>query len=209
MNRKFVSKSNLVLRKILNNEKNLDILQDFIESFLEVKIKEIFLNPYLYSKSRYLPAEENFGIADVRIKTESNEEINVGIQIIDGMYIQNKMLLYYSQIHTNQLEYKRYKNIARTVTINILDFNFFNTDEYHKKIHIKEQGEEEITDNIELHVIELPKFNKDFNTDKWTKQEAWTSYLKGNGIDKENKEFEKITKLDRLLDKFWQGEKME
>ena len=59
MNRKFVSKSNLVLRKVLNTEKNLDILQDFIESFLNLKIKNIILNPYLESKSKYLPAEEN------------------------------------------------------------------------------------------------------------------------------------------------------
>lgn len=209
MNRKFVSKSNLVLRKILNNEKNLDILQDFIETFLEVEIKEIFLNPYLNSKSRYLPSEENFGIADVRIKTVNNEEINVGVQIIDGMYIQNKMLLYYSQIHTNQLEHKRYKTIVKTVTINILDFNFFNTKEYHKKIHIKGQEKAEIIDNIELHVIELPKFHKNFSTDNWTKQEAWTSYLKGNEIEKENKQFEKIIKLDKLLDEFWEEEKME
>ena len=47
MNRKFVSKSNRVLRKVLNSKENLDILQDFIESFLKIDIAEIKLNPYL------------------------------------------------------------------------------------------------------------------------------------------------------------------
>ena len=42
-----MSKSNLVLRKVLNTEKNLDILQDFIESFLNLKINNIILNTYL------------------------------------------------------------------------------------------------------------------------------------------------------------------
>ena len=44
MNRKFISKSNRVLRKVLNSEKNLDILQDFIETFLKIEIKEIKLS---------------------------------------------------------------------------------------------------------------------------------------------------------------------
>ena len=204
-----MSKSNLVLRKVLNTEKNLDILQDFIESFLNLKIKNIILNPYLESKSKYLPAEENFGIADVRIKTEDEEEFNVGIQIIDGIYVQNKMLLYYAQIHTNQLEQKKYKNLARTITINILDFGFFNTNAYHKIIRIKNKNELGISDDIELHVIELPKFHASLNLTNLTKQEAWTNYLKGKGVDSKNKEFEKIVKLDKLLDKFWEEEKME
>ena len=44
--------------------------------------------------SRYLPKEENFGIADVRIKTNENEEINVGIKLIDGIYYIKEDTLY-------------------------------------------------------------------------------------------------------------------
>ena len=47
MNRKFISNSNLVLRKILNSNDNIDILKDFIESFLKVKIQKIKINYYL------------------------------------------------------------------------------------------------------------------------------------------------------------------
>ena len=137
MNRKFISKSNRVLRKILNSEQNIDILQDFIEAFLNIKIKKIVLNPYLEKNSKHLPSEENFGIADVRITKQDGSELNVGIQIIDGLYIQNKLLIYYAQIHTNQLEYGENRAVAKTVTINILDCNYFKTDEYHKKILIQ------------------------------------------------------------------------
>ena len=105
MNRKLIAKSNYVLRKVLNSKENIDIIQDIIEAFLALKIKSIKLNAYLKSKEKYLPEEENFGIADVRIITEEGEELNVGMQFIDGYYVQNKMLLYYAQIHTNQLEH--------------------------------------------------------------------------------------------------------
>ena len=68
VNRKFISNSNYVFRKVINNEECLDIIKDFIESILNINIKEIELNPYLKGKARYLPKEENFGVADVRIK---------------------------------------------------------------------------------------------------------------------------------------------
>ena len=106
MNRLFVSKSNYVLRKILNKQTSLEIIKDFIEAVLKLEIKQIELHPYLDKISKFLPQEDNFGIADVRILTKDNRELNVGIQIIDGYYIQNKLLLYYAQIHGNQLEYE-------------------------------------------------------------------------------------------------------
>jgi len=122
MNRRLISHSNYVLRKVLNNEQGLEILKDFIEAILDIEIEEIQLNTYLEDKSKYLPSEENFGIADLRIKTE-DEEINVGIQFIDGIYIQTKMLLYYAQVHLNQVEYDDKREFTKTITINILDFN--------------------------------------------------------------------------------------
>ena len=105
MNRKFVAKSNFVLRRVLNSEDNIDILKEFIEVILDIKIKEAQINPYLEKRKNNLPAEENFGIADLRIKTNENEELNIGIQIIDGEHILTKMFLYYAQIYSNQLEY--------------------------------------------------------------------------------------------------------
>ena len=54
MNRKLVSKSNLVLRKVLNKEEHIDILKDMIEGILDIKIESIRLNPYLKSKEKYL-----------------------------------------------------------------------------------------------------------------------------------------------------------
>ena len=44
-----------------NNKKNQDIIKDFIESFLNIEIQKIELNPYLKSKEKYLPSEEKFG----------------------------------------------------------------------------------------------------------------------------------------------------
>ena len=211
MNRKFISNSNYVLRKVLNNEDCLDILKDFIESILDITIKDIELNSYLEEKSKYLPKEENFGIADVRIRTNENEEMNIGIQFLDGIYIQTKMLMYYAQIHLNQLEYDKKREFARTITINILDFKYFSSQSYNKVIRIKSNEANIKLEELEMHVIELPKFKiEDLNS--MTKKEEWIAYLKGC----ENKTLEKIKDnnknillLDELTEKYWIEEKME
>ena len=76
MNRKFISNSNFILRKILNLKDNTDIIKEFIEVILNIKIENIRINPYLEILKNKLPKEENFGIVNVRVKTKE-EEFNV------------------------------------------------------------------------------------------------------------------------------------
>lgn len=212
MNRLFVSKSNYVLRKILNKQTSLEIIKDFIEAVLKFEIKQIELHPYLDKISKFLPQEDNFGIADVRIITKDNRELNVGIQIIDGYYIQNKLLLYYAQIHGNQLEYENQDKEVETITINILDFNYFSSKEYHKVIKVRENSSlGESAKDLELHTIELKKFIKRKKSIE-NKEDAWIAYLEGS--DNELKQYainnyKSIKELDDLADRYWKDEKME
>lgn len=211
MNRKFISKSNFVLRQVLNSDNCLDILKDFIESILEINIEKITLNPYLYKKAKYLPKKENFGIADVRIMTDKNEYINVGIQFIDGKYIPTKILMYYEQIHLNQLEYNDKREFSKTITINILDFLYFSSFEYDKIIRISSNDDFVKTEEVEFHVIELQKFNPN-NFYELGREEQWVAYFKGDNnslIEQIKAQNKYIKKLDDLLENYWNNEKME
>ena len=211
MNQKFVSNSNYIFRKILNSEDCLDILKNLIESILGINIEEISLNPYLKKIERFLPKEENFGIADVRVKTAENEEINIGIQFIDGIYVQTKMLMYSSQIHLNQLEYGDNREFAKTITINLLDFKYFSSKEYQKTIKIKTNEGNIKLEELEMYTIELPKF-KCYSEDNMTEKEQWIEYLKGtneNKLEKIKNKNKYIERLDELVEKYWIEEKME
>ena len=221
MNQKFIAKSNYLLRKVLNSEESLDILQDFIESILNINVEKIILNPFLNKKENQLQTEENFGIADVRIKTKDKQELNVGIQFIDGRYIQTKMLLYYALVNNNQTEYQDKRKIVDTVTINILNQNFYDSFSYHKIVKFSNSKEQDSSNKQEkdrdedkvilLHVIELPKFQPMFlqNLDK---EEQWITYLKGDNaeeVERVKKMNQKIKKLDILIDNFWNEERIE
>lgn len=209
MNRKFVAKSNFVLRRVLNTKENIDILEEFIEVILNIEIKEAKINPYLEKMKEHLPAEENFGIVDLRIRTIENEERNVGIQMIDGEHVLTKMLLYYAQIHGNQLEYDEDREIAKTNTINILDFVLNKDLDYHSKMVVAEETMSNmINDYLEIHIIQLPKFELQ-NTENMTLKQAWISYWKGENIQEAINKSEKIKKLDKLLEKYWREEVME
>ncbi len=210
MNRKLVSKSNFVLRKVLNTKENIDIIKDFIEAILEIDIEKIKLNEYLRKKEKYLPSEENFGVLDCRIQTKEGENFNIGIQYVDGIYIQTKMLLYYSQIHLNQLDYDDNREFARTITINLLDFNYFETQNYEKKISIETNEKNVKSKEIELYVIELPKVK--YSNDKMNRKKEWITYLEGSNIEKIEKikeENKYICELDKQLEKYWENETME
>lgn len=207
MNRKFISNSNYVFRKVLNNEQCVDILKDFIEAMLNIEIEEIELNRYLNENEKYLPREENFGIADVRIRTKEDEEINVGIQFIDGIYIQTKMLMYYAQIHLNQLEYDNKREFARTITINLLDYKYFSTKGYEQMIKIKTNEGDIQLEEVEMYVLELPKYICK-NPNNKTRKDEWIEYLKGS-IATEKIKNKNIKKLDELVEKYWLEEKME
>lgn len=211
MNRKFISNSNYVFRKILNSEDCLSILKNFIEAILEINIKEIELNPYLRHKEMYLPSEENFGIADVRIKNDENEELNIGIQFIDGIYVQTKMLMYYSQIHLNQMEYRDNRGFAKTITINLIDFSYFSSKGCEKTIRIKANEGDIQLEEIEMIIIELPKF-KCYNYEDMTEREQWIQYIKGcdkTTLEKIKQKNKYIKLLDEKAEKYWIEEKME
>ena len=217
MNRKFIKNSNIVLKNIFNSNNCLDILKNFIEAFLNIQIINIKFNNPLNKNQKNQEENTNkvtndMGFADVRIETADGEELNVGIQIVDGDYVQNKMFLYYAKIHTNQVSYDDNRKIAKTITINILDFQYFSSKQYHKKISIKTNMiNDNILETIEMHVLELPKFKINLE-EELTDKEAWMIYLQGQDTNLMNcakEENSKIKKLDNLLEKYWEDEKIE
>lgn len=209
MNRYFIENSNTTLRKILNKEENLDIVQNIIEAFLHMKIKKIILRPYLKEKNKNLPKEGKYGIVNVRVITEEDIQFNIGIQIMDGLYLQEKLLTYGMSIHLNQSQYEDYNEVEKTITINFLDFIGFKTRGYHKKITFLEGKDDDnikIEGEIILHSIELPNYHKE---EIETQEDEWIIYLKGEKhdlIDKIKAKNQYIKKLDDILIDYWKKE---
>lgn len=198
INQKLTLNNNFILKKMLNNIKNVDILKDFLESILEIKISNIILKPSLKEESESI---KNHNICSLKVFTEKGNEINIGIQIINGCYIESKILLYCANIYKEI----QYSNNEKIVTINILDFKYLNSKSYHTKFELYRNSIQEAI--YEIHILELPKFTIT-NKENITKKEVWIAFLNGDDkiIDFNNKEYKQIKILNNLLNNYWKSE---
>jgi predicted transposase/invertase (TIGR01784 family) len=101
-------------------------------------------------------------------------------------------MYYLSKMYEEQLgEGEDYSKLGRTVCINILNFKYLKTERFHTGYRLKEiETNEELTDIIEMHFIEIPKLEE--NSDEKDMLVAWTEFLK-------NPESEKVRSLEMTV----------
>jgi predicted transposase/invertase (TIGR01784 family) len=104
--------------------------------------------------------DDKVGILDVRVITEKGIHINVEIQLINRYNMVNRTLFYWSRLYSSQIKRgENYKNLRKTITINILNFNYIESEKYHTVYHLYEDDENTmLTDILEIHFVELLKF---------------------------------------------------
>jgi predicted transposase/invertase (TIGR01784 family) len=71
-----------------------------------------------------------------------------------------RTLFYWSRLYSSQIKKgENYKNLNKTITINILNFNYIESEKYHTVYHLYEDDEKTmLTDILEIHFVELLKF---------------------------------------------------
>ena len=104
-----------------------------------------------------------------------------------------RSLYYLSKMYEEQLkEGEDYSSLNRTVCINILNFKYLKTEKFHTGYRLKElESNEELTDIIEMHFVEIPKFTEE--SDEKDILMAWTEFLR-------NPESEKVRHLEMSID---------
>ncbi|WP_391207578.1 Rpn family recombination-promoting nuclease/putative transposase [Psychrobacillus sp. L4] len=142
------------------------------------KITIVFLNAILRSTGRSTIKEVEFANQevggeykddkqsrlDIVVKTQSNELINIEVQLSDEHDMIKRTLYYWSRLYNSQLEKgKGYNTLAPTITINICNFTLFEKSEYyHSTFHLYEdstmQRIDAMDDVLEVHFIEMNKF---------------------------------------------------
>ena len=71
--------------------------------------------------------DDKKSILDVRAVTIEGMQINIEIQLSNQYDIEKRSLYYWAKMYSRQMrEGMAYKELAKAVTINILDFNYLN-----------------------------------------------------------------------------------
>lgn len=173
-------KNDVVFQKIFGMKKHKEILISFLNSILYLKGEDMIKEVTFEEKKMdvTLIANEKISILDLHVLTESEININVEIQLINQYNMIKRTIFYMSKMILSQLEKgEDYSCLDRTITINILNFNFLNEDDFIKNYGLFEKKtKKELTDLIEIIFIEFPKFkitSKDYND----RLHRWLTFL--------------------------------
>ncbi|MFR5115093.1 Rpn family recombination-promoting nuclease/putative transposase [Turicibacter sanguinis] len=172
-------KMDFVFKRIFGNENHPNVLISFLNAVLTPvdPIKSVIVKDTTIEKSHL---EDKYSRLDVKAITNKGEHINIEIQLKDEYNMIKRSLYYWSKLYEGQLENgENYQKLSRTICINLLDFNLLNHDKFHSVYRLKDcETDEELTDVMELHFIELKKM-KDVNRveEVKTKLEAWLYFI--------------------------------
>jgi predicted transposase/invertase (TIGR01784 family) len=163
-------------KKLFGSEENKDLLMGLINAIVaeEDQAADIELkNPYS------LPAYQagKMSVLDIRAVDKAGRWYNIDMQVSEDLHFDKRALYYWARLVAEQLgEGMIYRQLKKTVSINILDFNFTPSEtEFHNlyKITNVTTGEDDrLHDIFELHYIELRKFRKEYSElvrplDRW------------------------------------------
>ena len=202
-------KVDFVFKNIFGKIGNEDILTDFINSVLKLpedkKISKVrILNPIQERTHK----DDKLSILDVYAIASDKTHYNIEIQRRDEHNIDRRTVYHFSVIYANQM-YKGmdYINLAKTVTINILDFKYLDeTQKYHSTFHLYEDEEKFLfTDMEEIHIIELPKMLEQWRAGEISPRQndliKWLMLLQANEDMTVAKELEVLAMENSVVEK--------
>jgi predicted transposase/invertase (TIGR01784 family) len=172
-------KMDFVFKRIFGNENHPNVLISFLNAILNPvdPIKSVILKDTTIEKSHL---EDKYSRLDVKAITNKGEYINIEIQLKDEYNMIKSSLYYWSKLYEGQLENgENYQKLSRTICINLLDFNLLNHTKFHSVYRLKDcETNEELTDVMEVHFIELKKMKDVKRVEEVkTKLGAWLYFI--------------------------------
>jgi len=147
-------------------------------------------------------------ILDVRAQTEGGTMVNIEVQLQNLGDMDRRSLFYWSREYSRQLKTgENYIELPNVISINIINFEYINSKNFHACFHLWEDTEKDImlTDALEIHFIDMVKFRRlGYNTLEGSKGfldnplNRWLTFFEKNSP---NELIEEILKMDVAIRK--------
>lgn len=176
-------RNDYVFKAFFGDKRNTNLLLRFINSIVKEEIHSVeLMDPHI--ERNHL--EDKKSIMDVRVRTNSGEQINIEMQMEGHKAFLERMYLYMAKMYVSQDRVaKKYMDYKRAIQIIVTDFNLLQEVDYHNVYKITNQKSGIIfTTHYETHILELPKLKLE-NKKKSTELEKWLLFLKSNKRIKE------------------------
>ncbi|MGL5713775.1 MAG: Rpn family recombination-promoting nuclease/putative transposase [Paraclostridium sp.] len=178
----------------------MDNLKSFLNAVLKTEDDEKLEEVEIINEKELTTdnIQDKKGIIDVLAKTKDGTHINIEVQLTNQDNMDKRTLFYWSRIFNRGIvKGEDYSNLNKVITINILDFNYIELEKYHTTFTLRENENTEykLTDVLELHFIEMPKFKKVENKNlEQDKLQRWLMFLRN---DISQSELEVLISMDK------------
>lgn len=187
--RKLLSpKVDIVFQALFGEIGSERITKKFLEAILERKIEEVDLSENIVLR-RENPSDK-MGVLDILAKIDGEEYCNIEMQLVEKEKLLERILYYWARIYVKNLKSgDDYNNLKKTIEVLIVNFEIKELKEleYHSKWKIIEESKRKIvlTEDLEIHIIEMPKIYKLREGKEQRELEKWIYFI-------ENPESEKV-----------------
>jgi predicted transposase/invertase (TIGR01784 family) len=117
-------------------------------------------------ENKTFPAEflgDKASILDVRARLQDSGRVNIEVQLRNLKNMEKRSLFYWSREYAAGLkEGQNYVRLANVISVNIVDFEFLDTENFHTVFHLREDSEPELvlTDVLEIHFLNMVKWRR-------------------------------------------------
>lgn len=171
--------------------------------------KVTLLNPELNKEYK----DDKKSVMDLRAVTSEGIQVNIEIQLANKHDMERRSLYYWAKMYTDQMNQgMAYQELANTITINILDFNYIKqTRNYHSVFRLFEKDEGfELIEALEIHFMELSKLVvkwREREVSPWEDEEILKTLeeiaMNDSVLNKAIEEWEKYSDDPQVREEYW------
>ncbi|MFY0762175.1 Rpn family recombination-promoting nuclease/putative transposase [Metabacillus dongyingensis] len=190
--------NDFVFKKLFGENQDKELLIGFLNAVLKNDVEDLYIVEEKLGKEKI---DDKQGILDIKAICYSGEKINIEVQLANEYNMKERTLFYWSKLFTEDFKAaEKYSDLNKTITINILGFNYLdNIESFHSSYKIYEDETKQLlTDLLEIHFIEMPKFNA-MEADLHNPLHRWLLFLREDTVKQPN--LEEVFILDQLVAK--------
>ncbi len=187
-----------IFKRVMGEEESKDNLISFLNAVLDTDDRkklvslEIIDNKELTKEMIY----DKTGRLDIKAKTADGMRLDIEVQLTNQHNMEKRTMFYWGKLFLEGIKSgDEYINLSKVITINLLDFDYLDIERFHSKYHLWEDTEESylLTDLIEVHFIEMPKFRRYKGKDlKSNALHRWLTFFDDMLSEEELKELMKM-----------------
>ena len=209
-----IPNQDIVFQALFGTKGSEKFLGGFLSSILGEKVDNISLDANQNLTREEI--EEKLGIVDLKANVGNQSTVHIEVQMTDPHNMFKRLLWYWARIYGIQLKNNEsYSKLKKTIAILIVNYDIKKFDSFedaHTKWILLEERNLDIRpfEDIEIHIIELPKIIKNQNATEKNLR-TWLEFLlnpESEEVMMSKKEYEDLNEAYEKLEYISENEKL-